>query len=144
MCHRHPERHDRNGECRDAFLAVSCQSRCQVNSAGTFSAVKAPNGFRAGWIHVDGFTAIAPARRYRNGEAYILTAEFSSQAAASAIPAIQVSEMTHSTAAPQAWRSFSVSSAAVAFAIFIVCSSSDSRTPMRRPSITGRIPISVS
>ena len=65
-----------NGECRDAFLAVSCQSRCQVNSAGTFSAVKAPNGFRAGWIHVDGFTAIAPARRYRNGEAYILTAEF--------------------------------------------------------------------
>lgn len=66
---------------------------------------------------------------------------FSSQAAASAIPAIQVSEMTHSTAAPQAWRSFSVSSAAVAFAIFIVCSSSDSRTPMRRPSITGRIPI---
>ncbi|KGF84006.1 hypothetical protein DK39_15465 [Salmonella enterica subsp. enterica serovar Weltevreden] len=66
---------------------------------------------------------------------------FSSQAADSAIPAIQVSAMTHSTCAPQAWRIFSVMSAAVAFAMFMVCSSSDSRTPIRRPSITGRIPI---
>lgn len=66
---------------------------------------------------------------------------FSSQAADSAMPAMQVSAITHSTRAPQAWRSFSLISAAVAFAMFMVCASSDSRTPMRRPSITGRIPI---
>lgn len=76
MCHRHPERHDRKWRMPGCLSGCELPEPLPVSSAGTFGAVKAPNGFRAGWIHVDGFTAIAPARRYRNGEAYILTAEF--------------------------------------------------------------------
>ena len=57
------------------------------------------------------------------------------------MPAIVVSAITHSTASPPGWRSLADSSAAVRRAIAIVCSSKDSRTPLRRPSMIGRTPI---
>jgi hypothetical protein len=60
---------------------------------------------------------------------------------ASATPPMQVSARTHSTGKPLAWRKFSSSSRATRLAIPIVCASKDSRTPFRRPSIVGRIPI---
>ena len=66
---------------------------------------------------------------------------FSAARAASAAPPMQVSAMTHSTGSPQGWRRFRPISSAVAFAMAMVWASSDSRTPRRRPSMAGRMPI---
>jgi hypothetical protein len=68
-------------------------------------------------------------------------ANFSAQRAASETPPMVVSAMTTSTGRPLAWRKLEVKKSAVERAIFMVCSSSDSRTPPRRPSMVGRIPI---
>ena len=49
--------------------------------------------------------------------------------------------MTHSTGNPLEWRSVDSMSRATALAMFMVVASSDSRTPSRRPSMVGRMPI---
>jgi len=67
-------------------------------------------------------------------------ANCSAQAAASLTPPMVVSAIKHSTGLPFGYLSVPISSAA-ALAMFIVWTSSDSRTPLRRPSIVGRIPI---
>ncbi|KJT21745.1 hypothetical protein SEEHRA36_09157, partial [Salmonella enterica subsp. enterica serovar Heidelberg str. SARA36] len=69
-------------------------------------------------VHINGFAAIAPARRNGNGHAHVLATEFFSQAADSAIPAIQVSAMTHSTCAHRRG-GFLGDEHAVAFAMFM-------------------------
>ena len=65
---------------------------------------------------------------------------FSAAAAASATPPIVVSAMTHSTFEPSGYRRDFEISLATDCACRMVWSSSDSRTPPRRPSIVGRIP----
>lgn len=130
-----------DGERRDPFLAMGRQRRGQIDRPRTLGAVKAPDGLRAQRIHVDGFAAVAPAGGDGDGDADVLAAEFlfTGGRLGHAGDAGIGNHALHP--APQAWRSFSLISAAVAFAMFMVCASSDSRTPMRRPSITGRIPI---
>jgi hypothetical protein len=81
---------------------VGRQRRGQIDRAGALGAVKAPDGLRAQRIHIDGFAAVAPA-----GVTVMVTPtfwllNFSSQAADSAMPAMQVSAITHSICAPQA------------------------------------------
>src|ERR1017187_6819412 len=68
-------------------------------------------------------------------------ANFSAHIAASAMPPTQRSARTHCTFVPSAWRNFSAINLATPLAMFMVCFSSDSRTPPRRPSIAGRMPI---
>jgi hypothetical protein len=65
---------------------------------------------------------------------------FAAQAAASAQPPMLVSAITHCTGEPSGYFSLAEISLAALLAMFMVCSSSDSRTPLRRPSITGRMP----
>ena len=65
----------------------------------------------------------------------------SAQAALSATLPMVVSEITHSTGVPSGYFNVLEISAATLFAIFIVWSSRDSRTPFILPSIVGRIPI---
>ncbi len=95
-----------------------------------------PQWLSAGWIHVDGFTAIAPARRYRNGEAYILTAEFffaSSGFGHTRDTGIGNDTLDGSSAG---MAQLLVQQCGRSFRHLIVFILNNSRTPMPRPSIT--------
>ena len=70
----------------------------------------------------------------------LFRANLSAAAADSANPPMQVSAITHSTASPLGWRRDD-SSLAAERAMSMVRGSSDSRTPLRLPSIAGRMPI---
>src|SRR5512143_4350551 len=61
--------------------------------------------------------------------------------AASATPPMHESAITHLTGSPLACTRFADRKSAVARAIPMVGSTSASRTPLRRPSIAGRMPI---
>ena len=60
--------------------------------------------------------------------------------AASNLPPIVVSAMTHSTFDPSGYLRLSEMSFAAALAMSMVWTSSDSLTPRRRPSMIGRMP----
>ena len=113
----------------------------KVNRAGALGAVKAPDGFWPQRIHIDSFAAVAPTRGDGNGDADVLAAEFllagsglrHTRDAAVGDDALNLRAAGVTAVFPRSARRL--------FAMFMVCSSSDSRTPMRRPSITGRMPI---
>ena len=63
-------------ECGKTLLCMTCKNGCKVNRAGTFGAVKAPNGFDGGGVHIHGFGAIAPAGCYGKSNGYAFFFEF--------------------------------------------------------------------
>jgi hypothetical protein len=58
---------------------MSGQGSGKIYGTRAFGAVKAPNGFRQGRVHVDGFTAVTPAGCNCKGNADAFTFEFFSR-----------------------------------------------------------------
>ena len=64
-----------DAERRQSLLIVAGERSRQVDSAGTFGAVKAPNGLGHNSVHVDRLTPVAPAGSYCEGDAHAFAPE---------------------------------------------------------------------
>jgi len=63
-------------ESGNPFLGMGRQYRRQVHRPGPFGAVKAPDSFYCGRVHVHGFRTVAPAGGYGKGDVHPFAAEF--------------------------------------------------------------------
>jgi hypothetical protein len=113
----------------------------EIDRAGPLGAVEAPNGLGHRWVHVHGLAAVTPAWRHRQRQPGAFAREFfrARGGLGHSADAGVGNDAFHPLAVGMAQRS--PMSLATDLARFMVCVSSDSRTPPRRPSMAGRMPI---
>ena len=131
-----------NAESRQSLLRVAGQHGGEINRAGPLGAVETPHGLGNDRVHVHRLAAVTPARRHGQRQADAFAREFFraggglGHAADAGVGDDALRRVCRSGNAV-----FRRSSRATALARFMVCVSSDSRTPPRRPSMVGRMPI---
>ena len=64
-----------NGKGGEALLVQARQGGGQVHGAGALRSVEAPDGLGRERVHVESFTAVAPAGRYGQGDPYVVGLE---------------------------------------------------------------------
>ena len=129
-----------DAEGGQSLLGVPGQHGGQVDRPRPLSAVETPDGLGQQRIHVHGFRAVAPAGRDGERHAHARSGELLRRPGGlgDAADAGVGDDAFHRRAARVAERS-EISRATV-LARPMVWFSSDSRTPLRRPSMAGRMP----
>ena len=127
-----------DSECRKSFLCMCSQYGCKVNCSRSLCSVESPYSFDRHRIHIHCLCAVAPAWCNCQSNVNALFLNLSAHAADSATRPIVVSAMTTFTGSPFVYLKFSSNSFAADFAMFIVCSSRDSRTFSTSSSVNCR------